>query len=280
MSFFDLIRPRSTPSALLIEVPHAGLLIPEEIDMEIIATRKAALRDSDLYVDQLYENAPDFGATMLVANTSRYVVDLNRAPYDIDMDAVPKHPQAQAIPSRGVVWRATTDGTPLLKAPLRNEQFARRMELFYEPYHATLRKTAQQICAEHGHVLILAAHSMPSRGRGGSSKGYVSRADVVPGTRGRTTADGRMIDLIDAHFRDAGLSVQHDLPYRGGWTSAHYGAPERGCHVVQIELNRGLYVDESSSDPKKEGFALLKEVLAALAEKLRVELPHFKSKEY
>ena len=71
MAFFDLIGPRADPTPLIVEVPHAGLQIPEEVEDEIKASPSAVLRDSDLYVDQLYERAPDFGATMLVARVSR-----------------------------------------------------------------------------------------------------------------------------------------------------------------------------------------------------------------
>ena len=87
-------------------------------------------------------------------------------------------------------------------------------------------------------MVILAAHSMPSAGRRVFGGRAVRRADVVPGTRGRSTADGRIIDLVDAHFRSAGLSVKHDDPYRGGWSPSHYGPPREGWHAVQIELNR------------------------------------------
>lgn len=268
MSFYDLISPTAEPSAILVEVPHSGLQIPEEVETEMRASPSAVLRDSDLYVDQLYERAPEFGAAMVIARASRYVVDLNRSPVDIDLAAVPKHPRARAIPARGVVWRATTDGTPLLRAPLQVEQFNRRMRLFYEPYHTALRTTAERIRREHGQVLVLAAHSMPSKGRRLPTGELLPRADVVPGTRGRSTADARIIDLIDAHFREAGLTVKHDDPYRGGWTTQRYGLPQKKCHAVQIELNRALYVDEATSEPKTEGFAELQTVLSALLGKL------------
>jgi N-formylglutamate amidohydrolase len=108
---------------------------------------------------------------------------------------------------------------------------------------------------------------MPSEGRrlGGQP---VARADVVPGTWGRSSADGRIIDLIDAHFRGAGLSVKHDDPYKGGWTTRHYGAPRHGRHVVQIELNRALYLDEQSSEIKKSDFEALQMVLDQLIAKI------------
>ncbi len=253
---------------MLVEVPHSGLQVPPEVESEIDATPSAMLRDSDIYVDQLYQNAPQNGATLLVSRVSRYVVDLNRGPDDVDSAAVPRHPKGRHIPARGVVWRARTDGTPLLRAPLTVQQFTRRLELFYEPYHRTRREVASQIREQHGRVVIVAAHSMPSTGRRMLGGGEVRRADIVPGTRGRSTADGRIIDLIDSHFREAGLSVKHDDPYRGGWTTSSYGAPKRGQHAVQIELNRALYVDEHTSEIKPNDFAQLQTVLDKLVGKL------------
>jgi len=268
VSFVELNYPKSTPSPVLVEVPHSGLQVPDEVESEIDATPLAVLRDSDIYVDQLYERAPQHGATLLVSRVSRYVVDLNRGPDDVDSAAVPKHPLARHIPERGVVWRARTDGTPLLRAPLSVEQFSRRISLYYEPYHRTLREVAARIRNEHGRVVILAAHSMPSMGRRTLGGRAIRRADIVPGTHGRSTADGRIIDLIDTHFRGAGLSVKHDDPYRGGWTTRSYGAPKLGQHAVQIELNRALYVDESTSEIKKTDFARLQSVLDQLVGKL------------
>ncbi len=268
MSFVELTHPTTTPSPVLVEVPHSGLQVPPEVESEIDATPSAMLRDSDIYVDQLYQRAPENGATLLVSRVSRYVVDLNRGPEDVDSAAVPKHPKARHVPARGVVWRARTDGTPLLRSPLTVAQFGRRIELFYEPYHRTLREVTAQIREQHGQVVILAAHSMPSTGRRTMGGGEVRRADIVPGTRGRSTADGRIIDLVDSHFRDAGLSVQHDKPYRGGWTTSTYGAPKRGQHAIQIELNRALYVDERTSEIKKHDFAQLQTVLDQLVGKL------------
>lgn len=268
MSFVEINAPKTAPTPVLVEVPHSGLQVPPEVESEIDATPLAVLRDSDIYVDQLYQRAPQQGATLLVSRVSRYVVDLNRGPDEVDSAAVPRHPNARHIPARGVVWRARTDGTPLLRAPLTTQQFARRLELFYDPYHQTLREVAARMRQEHGHVVIVAAHSMPSTGRRVFGGRHVRRADVVPGTRGRSTADGRIIDLIDRHFRDAGLSVKHDDPYRGGWTTSSYGAPRRGQHAVQIELNRALYVDEQTSEIKKSEFARLQEVLDQLLRKL------------
>jgi N-formylglutamate amidohydrolase len=109
---------------------------------------------------------------------------------------------------------------------------------------------------------------MPSLGRSMHADPGSRRADVVPGSCGRTSADSRVIDLVDAHFRGAGLSVRHDDPYRGGFSTGHYGRPRERWHAIQIELNRALYVDERTCTIKEPEFQLLQKLLDSLVEKL------------
>lgn len=267
MGYFDLTIPDSGVP-VLVEVPHAGLSVPDAVRDEVSAPHAALLRDADIYVDKLYENAASLGASLLVARVSRYVVDLNRAHDDVDAATVSDHPDPVGVQPRGVVWRATTDGRPILARPLTYERLLKRLARFYTPYHAALEATLQQLRERFGHVILVAGHSMPSRGRALHSDSGTLRADVVPGTRGRTTADGRVIDLVESHFRDAGLSVRHDDPYRGGYTTSHYGRPAEGVHAIQIELSRGLYVNEATSEPFEERFAELQSTLDALIPKL------------
>lgn len=270
MSVFELSTPssdqRRTP--LLVEVPHAGLTIPSEIADDYVAPREALMRDADIYVDELYANAPTCGATLLCARMSRYVVDLNRDPDDVDAATVPDHPHPVTLQPRGVVWRATTDGRPILKRPLSYQQLRERLDQYYVPYHATLREQLTTMREQFGYAMVLAAHSMPSMGRSLHPDSGTRRADVVPGTLGRSSADARVIDLVDAHFRDAGLRVRHDDPYRGGFTTAHYGRPHARQHVIQVELNRALYVDETTFERRMGSWDALRHVLDDLVRKL------------
>lgn len=268
MGFHELTLPQRGATPVLVEIPHAGLAIPEVVVDELRPPADALFRDADIYVDKLYDGAPGRGATLLVARVSRYVVDLNRAPDDVDVETVPDHPAPRGVQPRGVVWRMTTDGRPILRKPLRYAQFRQRIERFHAPYHATLQSELTRLREAFGFAVLLAGHSMPSVGRSGHVDPGGRRADVVPGSQGRTTAHPDVIDLVDAHFREAGLSVRHDEPYRGGWTTAHYGRPRAGWHALQIELNRGLYVDESTGEPKHGDFEALAQLCAALVGKM------------
>ncbi len=266
METFSLTLAVEPETAVLVEVPHAGLAVPEMVREELVVDMDVVLRDSDVYVDRLYARAPSVGASLLAAGVSRYVVDLNRAPDDVDPETVPDHPDPRGVQPRGVVWRVTTDGQPALRAPLTYAALCERLTRFHQPYHATLERELVRKRERFGQAILLAAHSMPSVSSSGAAS--VPRADVVPGTRGRSTADARVIDLVDRHFRGAGLTVRHDDPYRGGWTTAHYGRPSEGWHAIQIELNRALYVDESTGRPKDGDFEAMETILLDLVRKL------------
>ncbi len=266
MDIFTLTAPTVGATPVLVEIPHAGLAVPDGVREQLQVSRRVILRDSDVYVDKLYDGVHTRGATVLAALVSRYVVDLNRSPDDVDSQTVPDHPDPRGVQPRGVVWRVTTEGRPALREPLTYRALEERLRRYHAPYHATLQRTIASLRERFGYVILLAAHSMPSVSRVG--RGSVTRADVVPGTRGRSTAAPEVIDAVDAHFRDAGLSVRHDEPYRGGWTTSHYGRPAEGVHAVQIELNRALYMDESTGRPKDDAFDALRVTLASLVERM------------
>ncbi len=264
-AMFQLVRPdasRETP--VIVEVPHAGLAIPADVRPQIVVGDGTILRDSDLYVDRLFARAPERGATLLASGLSRYVVDLNRAPDDVDRQTVRDHPAPRPTQSRGVVWRSTTEGQPALREPITHVELERRLARYHTPYHAALEAEIQRKRTRFGHAIVVAGHSMPSTGKGGQGR----RADIVPGSRGRTSAAAAVIDLVERHFAAAGLSVKHDDPYRGGWSTQRYGQPEHGVHAIQIEINRALYADEATGEPDAAGVARIEALLLSLLDAL------------
>lgn len=241
---FEVISPTVPESPVVVEVPHAGLAIDPEAAAFTIAPVRSAGRDADLFVDHVYENAPRLGATSIVARHSRYVVDLNRGPTDVDGAAV-EGGGAAPFP-RGLVWRITTEGEPILARRLPRGELARRLRTIYEPYHDRLRELLDAKIARFGWAVLLCGHSMPSQGRRGHADVGAVRVDVVPGSRGRTSAAAPVIDAVDAVAARHALSVRHDDPYKGGFATASYGRPATGVHAIQIELARRLYMDEDA----------------------------------
>lgn len=256
---FEITKPQGPESPVIVEVPHAGVYLDAESLAVTVAPARCIARDADLYVDELFQDAPAVGATLLVARVSRYVIDLNRGPGDYDGDAVETGVGRSA--PRGLVWRVATDGSPVLGRRLSHADLERRMSYAYRPYHAALTSLLEQKVARFGFAILLCAHSMPDPPkkpgplglRNGLRPAEPAVADIVPGTRGRTSAAGSLIDLVEAHARASGYSVRHDDPYKGGFSTAHYGAPARGVHAIQIEIARRLYMDPDTlrTDPQR-----------------------------
>jgi N-formylglutamate deformylase len=259
---FRVTLPRTAETAVVVEVPHAGLAVDPLSLPSLSAPARSLGVDADLYVDDLYAGAPDVGATLLVAEYSRYVCDLNRSEQDVDPLAAAGGP-AQRAP-HGLIWRDTTEGQRALYQPLSREELERRLARFYRPYHQCLTELLAAKRARFGFVILLAGHSMPSRGRPGHTDTGRDRADVVPGSRGRTTASSLVIDTPERIAQPRGWSVLHDDPYRGGFTTTFYGRPERHQHALQVELSRRLYMNEVTLEKRPGGFEATQEFCTSL----------------
>lgn len=264
---FRLERPAGRPVPVLVEIPHAGLDVPAPWAATLDAPAERVQRDADLWVDELFAGARELGAVYLRATVSRYVLDLNRNVEDIDSALVPGLATARPNVPRGVLWREGTDGRPVHRRPLRPEEFRARIEALWRPYHAALEGELLALRQRFGFAILLSGHSMPSAARHPDGSEGPRRADVVPGTLGRSTAARAAIDVVEQHFRTAGMTVRHDEPYRGGATTARWGRPAQGLHAVQVELNRALYMDERSL-ARREGFRWVASLCAGLVDKL------------
>jgi N-formylglutamate amidohydrolase len=250
---FEVIDPTGPETPVVVEIAHSGLDMPAHYLAPLAAPARALARDADLFVDGLYEDAPAEGAHVLVARTSRYAIDVNRADSDVDSEVV-EGERSDVLLHHGLVWRTTSDGEPALARRLTRAELDERLDGIWRPYHRTLASMIEAKRARFGLCVVVAAHSMPSverAGGNGRSGGGPSRprADVVPGTRGRRSAGARYIDAVEALATARGWTVRHDEPYAGGFTTQHYGRPAEAVHVVQVELARRLYLDEATLRP-------------------------------
>jgi N-formylglutamate deformylase len=243
---FVVVEPRATETPVIVEIPHASVRLDSQSMAYCSAPARSIGQDADLFVDELFVDAPDHGAHLIYSALSRYVCDLNRAEDDLDEMTSPVGTKTSS--PHGVVWRKTTENRPAIVAPLPSSEIERRLELIYRPYHRALDQLVQRKLERFGVAVLICGHSMPSFGRLGER-----RADVVPGSQGRTTAGHAILTACDTAAQAAGYDVAHDNPYRGGFSTVHYGHPSRRVHALQVELARRLYMDERSliCDPRR-----------------------------
>lgn len=259
-------RPDKQRTPLLVASPHSGRTYPPDLIDQAALPLNALRRSEDAYVDLLIEDAPLVGITTILAPFPRVFIDPNRSTReldgalfrDLDLTQAGETPHVQA--GLGVVPRISADGRPLYPGQLDLAEGRRRIATYYRPYHGAIDVELKAACDIFGIGILLDMHSMPAAAAGG--------VDIVLGDRHGTSCDPLVISRMETAFRDAGLSVRRNRPYAGGYTTSFYGKPVQDRHAVQIEINRGLYLDEdrvtrSGTFPATR--AILTKVLTGLA---------------
>ena len=73
--------------------------------------------------------------------------------------------------------------------------------------------------------------------------------------RNGVSCETRFKDLVIEAYKKLGFEVAYNWPYIGGRITEHYGQPARGQHTIQVEMNRALYMDETTKKPLADKFA-------------------------
>lgn len=269
-STFRVLLPddRAPRGPLVVSVPHAGTTVPDDDRATLALGDDALLKDADLFVDRLVAKAPALGAPLVVADVSRYVLDVNRGPDDVDADVCPELSSPAKPSSRGLIWRLTTDGAAILRRPLTKREVDSRRARIHQPYHEALASLLEERRRKFGYAILLDAHSMPSLGRTAHADPGPRRADVVPGDVRGTSCDPRLTRAVVDHFERKGFVVRPNDPYMGGYVTRRHGRPGKGVHAIQLELNRDLYMDEATCRYDDKRAAKLVPLLDALLERL------------
>lgn len=268
------------PSAIpvLIAVPHAGRRYPPAIAERLRNPALAAQRLEDRMVDRLGEAiAARTGATLLVAQAPRALVDLNRAADDVDWSMFVREPGEAERPAPsaggraagglGIVPRRLPGIGELWKRPHRREELVSRIAQIHAPYHAVLARQLALLRERWGAALLLDLHSMPPVPvRGGGSA-----PEFVVGDRFGASCCGTLTALAFAWFAQGGRPAAHNRPYAGGYALDRHSDPRQGIHAVQLEIDRSRYLDSHLLEPGP-GFAAMAEHLAGLVRALAGEV--------
>ncbi len=235
-------------------------------------------RTADLYVDDLFSTAPDHGASLLTALFPRSYLDVNRASDDIDPElyegtwpdnaAYPANPTNRSYAGIGLIRRLLKPGWPLYDSPLTFDQICQRIETYHQPYHQILEKLIDDAHYNYGASWHINCHSMPSASAQKSNKrGAMARVnpfippDIVLGDRDGTSCDLVFTRAVRAFFTEKGYQVAVNDPYKGVELVNRYSAPSKGRHSLQIEISRGLYLNEENY-VKSNGYTKLQSDLS------------------
>lgn len=223
---FTILQPPAGQQSLPIvaNLPHSGLKVPEEIATQFTPEHLQSLPNSDWHLQPLYSFLPALGITVMQANYSRYVVDLNRA---------------LKPPFLGSFWSAVVPEQAAFKQPIYQDQkpskasVRNRIDEFYTPYHLQLTALLNEAVGQHDKVYLLDLHSF---------MGLITD-DVCLGNANGKTCQPTLIDGAADSFAQQGYQVVKNKVFTGGYITRHYGQQPQ-VEALQIEIRYPTYLPD------------------------------------
>jgi N-formylglutamate amidohydrolase len=245
---------------LLISIPHDGRELTPGQAARMTATGRA-LPDTDWHVRRLYGFVTEMGASVIAANYSRYVVDLNRSADDAAL--------YEGQTSTGLCPEKTFAGDDIYTPgeSVSGTELAERVEHYWLPYHDRVQSALDEIRTEFGYALLWDAHSIAAEVpllfdgvlpdlNVGSNAGRSCRAEFSAAVM-QVAAASPFSSVLDGRFR-------------GGYITRHYGDPGSNVHALQLELAQHTYMDENNGNFDADRAHILgrniREMLAAFTE--------------
>ena len=242
--------PDGTPAPVVLDSPHSGTVFPE--DFRPALPMADLIPATDTYVDDLFGEAPGAGAVLIAALFRRIYLDPNRNEGDLDKDLIGAPWPGELTPSiknakgASLIWRLSPFDQPIYDRLLTVEEVERRIGTYWRPYHAEVASALRQTVERFGAVWHLNCHSMPQYGSPRWGDGPGRRPDLILGDRDGTTCAPEFTDIVETVLKDQGYSVGRNFPFKGVELVRRYSDPAAGRHSLQIEINRGLYMDEDT----------------------------------
>jgi len=251
---YRLEMPETRSGPVIVASPHSGRHYPWGFARSTVLDERTIRSSEDAFVDMLVAEAPAMGAPLLAAEYPRAYIDLNRSCDELDPAVISDLARVASNPrvssGLGVIPRVVANGRLIYRGKMRLREAEERIEQVWRPYHACLDRLMQATRAEYGTAILLDFHSMP-----GDALDAVARApgaprpDVVIGDRFGASASADVVDALEAAFQGTGLVVSRNTPFAGAYIAQHYGRPSRGRHAIQIEIDRGIYMNEALIRP-------------------------------
>ncbi|MBN8632470.1 MAG: N-formylglutamate amidohydrolase [Rhodobacterales bacterium] len=268
---YVLTRPALRSGPVIFASPHSGRDYPADFLARAVLDTHAIRSSEDAFVDELFDMAPELGAPLLSARMPRAYIDLNRAADELDpaviegLVRVPHNPRISS--GLGVIPRVVAGGRAIYRGKLTLDEAEARIRRVWHPYHEALASLVEEVRAEWGQAVLIDCHSMPHEAIEAHTRPGQPRPEVVLGDRYGATAGREVMERVEAAFAGAGLRVGRNAPFAGAYVAQAYGRPSRGVHVVQVEIDRALYMDEVRVE-RLAGFGGFRELIAGVVAEL------------
>ncbi len=253
---YHVAMPQRRDTAVIFSSPHSGRAYTPAFLAQSVLDSRSIRSSEDAFVELLIDNAPTFGAPLIMAQAPRAFIDLNRAVDELDPSVIEGVARGMHNPrvssGLGIIPRVVANGRAIYSGKIPLAEAQGRINRFWHPYHTALRRLIDQSHAGFGEAILIDVHSMPHEAIEAHARPGQPKPEVVLGDRFGAAAGRDVMDRVEAAFVGAGLRVVRNAPFAGAYITQAYGRPQQSQHVVQVELDRSLYLDEARVEPSRD----------------------------
>ena len=250
---FILEDPEHLVTGAVFNSPHSGRSYPDDLVEKSRLSAQGLRASEDVLVDELFSAAPLLGAPLLSAVAPRAWIDLNRSPSELDpalIDGIrPRGLNQRVAAGLGVIPRIVAEGTSIYDGKISLAEAENRIEAVHVPYHQVLSDLLVRAREQFGRAVLFDCHSMPTDALRAAPRVKGRLPEIVLGDRFGAAASRDLIAFTQAAFESAGFVVARNAPFAGGFITQRYGKPSKGFNAIQIEIDRGLYLDQPKLEP-------------------------------
>jgi formiminoglutamase len=218
-------------SPLLVSMPHSGIRLLPEME-ERLTDEARLLPDTDWFIPELYSFLQNLNVSVIGANYSRYVVDLNRP-----VDDQPLYTSK----TTGLFPEILFADKPVFKPgqQLTDAEKQQIKQEVWHPYHQHILNELERIKAKFGYAILFDAHSIaaqvPMLFEG-------TLPDFNFGTNDGQACAAIIGEKVNHIVAATGYSHVVNGRFKGGYITRGFGQPENDIHAIQLELSQATYL--------------------------------------
>lgn len=231
---FTVTPGRGHRSPILVSSPHSGVAFPQEVRGSFCPEVLEHPEDTDWFVHRLYDFAPEMGMTLIHANYSRYVIDLNRDPESRSLYGDGRR-ETSLVPFQSFAGQSLYTREP------SSDEIQRRHRCYYQPYHQKVGQLLEELKNEFGWALLFEAHSIKDFVPSLSDKPFPS---LILGNNEGKSGEASFLQKAREVLQEQSYEVSVNSPFKGGYLTRFFGKPQEDIHSLQLEMCQSLYMDE------------------------------------
>jgi N-formylglutamate amidohydrolase len=216
-------------NSFLFHIPHSSIKVPKSSFINNEYPDSEILKYTDWLTDKIFD----------VENIKRVTFDYSRVYCDVER-FYPDEKEYMHKFGRGFYYTKTDDNKLMRTLDDKDNVYE-----IYKNYHNGFNGVVQNILDEVGVVHIIDCHSFSNIPAPFDNDDGSGRPDICIGTDDFHTPS-YLIDLLYLHFKSNGFDVQINMPYSGSIVPNRFYCKNKSVKSIMVEINKRLYMDESS----------------------------------